>query len=110
MPALSFHEALSTWQQPRPANDNGPISADSFTSLAARRAYIQRPQRAPEPVLNLPQLERLSRMAPDVVPLWRYWRDLQASHSPDLYAEPEIVVDEGDEPRTQASLREASRI
>lgn len=98
MPAHSFHEALSTWQQPRPANDNGPISSDSFTSLADRRAYVQRQQRTPEPVLNLPQLERLGRVAPDVVPLWRFWRDLQAAPAADIYNEPEIIVDEGEEP------------
>lgn len=98
MPAHSFHEALSTWQQPTPANDNAPLHADSFTSLADRRAYVQRQQRTPEPVLNLPQLERLGRVAPDVVPLWRFWRDLQTAPAPDVYAEPEIIVDEGEEP------------
>lgn len=81
-----------------PANDNGLIAADSFTSLAARRAYVQRPQGKPEPVLALPTLERLSRVAPDVVHLWRYWRDMQAAPAPDVYAEPEIIVDEGEEP------------
>lgn len=98
MPAHSFHEALTAWHQPTPANDNTPFTADGFTTLAERRAYVQRAQRKPEPVLNLPQLERLGRIAPDVVPLWQYWRDLQAAPSPDVYAEPEIIVDEGDEP------------
>lgn len=98
MPAHSFQEALSTRHHTTPANDNAPISADSFTDLAARRAFIQRIQRKPDPVLALPTLERLGRVAPDVVPLWRYWRDLQAAPAPDVYAEPEIVVDEGEEP------------
>jgi hypothetical protein len=78
-PHHDYRDALATWQQPHPANDNGLITADSFTDLAARRAYVQRPQRKPEPVSNLPQLERLGRAAPDVVHLWKYWRDLQAA-------------------------------
>lgn len=98
MPALHFKEALSTWHQPRPANDNTPPTADSFASLAERRAFVQRDQRMPEPVLNLPTLERLGRVSPDVVHLWQYWRDLQAAPAPDVYAEPEIIVDEGEEP------------
>lgn len=98
MPAHNFHEALAAWQQPRPANDNAPITVESFTSLAARRAYVQRAQRKPDPVLALPTLERLGRVAPDVVPLWQYWRDLQSAPAPDIYNEPEIIVDEGDEP------------
>jgi hypothetical protein len=43
-------------------------------------------------------LERLGRVAPNVVPLWTFWRDLRAAPAPDVYAEPEIVVDEGEEP------------
>lgn len=97
-PHHDFRDALSAWQQPTPANDNAPLTADSFTSLAARRAYVQRQQRNPDPVLNLPTLERLGRVAPDVVPLWLYWRDLQRAPPPDLYAEPEIIVDDEDEP------------
>jgi hypothetical protein len=93
MPKHNFHEALATWRQPRPANDNTPISADSFASLAARRAFVQRTQAKPDPVLNLPTLERLGRVAPDVVPLWKFWRDLQATPSPDIYNQPEIVHD-----------------
>lgn len=99
MPVLhhDFRAALSAWQ-PTPANDNGPISADSFVGLAARRAFVQRTQRKPKPVLNLPQLERLGRVAPDVAPLWRFWRDLQTAPAGDVYQEPEIIVDEGEEP------------
>lgn len=99
MPAHNdYLTALAAWHQPRPANDNAPISADSFTSLAARRAFVQLPARKAEPVLNLPTLERLGRVSPDVVRLWKFWRDLQAAPSPDVYNPPEIVVDEGDEP------------
>ncbi len=47
-------------------------------------------------MLNLPQLERLGRAAPDVVPLWRYWRDLQCAPAADL-VEKEIQTDEGEE-------------
>lgn len=90
--AQDYRETLSNWQ-PRPANDNTPIAADSFTSLAARRAFVQREQRKPDPVLALPTLERLGRVAPDVVPLWRFWRDLQATPAPDIYNAPEIVHD-----------------
>jgi hypothetical protein len=99
MPALkhNYHEALAAWQ-PQPANDNGLITADSFTSLAERRAYVQRTQRKPEPVLSLPTLERLGRTSPDTVRLWQYWRDLQSAPAPDVYAEPEIIVDDGEEP------------
>ncbi len=93
-----YREELANWHTAAPANDNRPPAADSFTDMAARRAYIQRPQRKPEPVLNLPQLERLGRVAPDVVHLWKYWRDLQCALTPDVYAEPEIIVDEGEEP------------
>jgi len=89
-----YRTTLAAWQPQRAANDNAPISADSFTDLAARRAFIQREQGKPDPVLALPTLERLGRVAPDVVPLWRFWRDLQASPAPDVYAEPEIVVDD----------------
>ncbi len=49
-------------------------------------------------MLNLPQLERLGRVAPDVVHLWKYWRDLQCAPAADVFVEPEIIVDEGDEP------------
>jgi len=97
-PQQDYRAALTAWQQPRPANDNCPLTADSFSDPAARRAYIQRPQRKPALVLNLPQLERLGRVAPDVVPLWKYWRDLQAAPAADVYNEPEIIVDEGEEP------------
>ena len=98
MPAHSFREALAIWHQQRPANDNSPIRAESFTDLAERRAFVQRAQRKPEPVLALPTLERLGRIAPENVQLWKFWRDLQAAPAPDIYAEPEIIVDEGDEP------------
>jgi hypothetical protein len=96
MPAQhrSFPDALSAWHEPRPANDNTPISAESFVDLAARRAFVQREQCKPEPVLALPTLERLGRVAPENVPLWRYWRDLQSAPAPDVYAEPEIIVDD----------------
>lgn len=99
MPALhhDYRAALSSWQ-PTPANDNRPLTADSFASLAERRAFVQRTQRQPEAVLALPTLERLGRLAPDAVPLWRYWRDLQSAPAADVYAEPEIIVDEGEEP------------
>jgi hypothetical protein len=95
MPAQhrSFHDALSAWHEPRPANDNTPISADSFTDLAARRAFVQREQGNPDPVLNLPSLERLSRVAPDVVPLWRFWRDVSAAAAGDVFALPEFATD-----------------
>jgi hypothetical protein len=96
--AHDYRETLATWQPSTPANDNAPIKAVSFTDLASRRAFVQRPQRKPEPVLNLPQLERLGRVARDVVPLWEYWRDLQCAPAADVYAEPEIIVDEGEEP------------
>jgi hypothetical protein len=98
MPALHFKEALQVWQPQRAANDNAPIAADGFASRAERRAFIQRPQGKPDPVLALPTLERLGRIAPENVPLWKFWRDLQASPAPDIYAEPEIIVDEGEEP------------
>lgn len=98
MPAHNFREALATWRQPRHANDNAPITAGSFTSLAERRAFVQRVQRKPEPVLALPTLERLGRLSPDVVALWKFWRDLQAAPAPDVYNEPEIIVDDGEEP------------
>ncbi|AJA63257.1 MULTISPECIES: hypothetical protein [Bradyrhizobium] len=91
-----YRAALSSWQPP--ANDNAPLTADSFASLTDRRAYVQRSQRKPEPVLNLPQLERLGRAAPDVVPLWKFWRDLQCAPAADVFAVPEIIVDEGEEP------------
>lgn len=93
MPALHFKEALSAWQPQRAANDNAPISADGFASLAARRAFIQREQGKPDPVLALPTLERLGRVAPDVVALWKFWRDLQASPASHIYNAPEIVHD-----------------
>lgn len=93
-----YRTTLAAWKQPSHANDNAPISADGFASLAARRAFIQRDQGKPKPVLALPTLERLGRIAPDVVALWKFWRDLQAAPAPDVYAEPEIVVDEGEEP------------
>lgn len=97
-PQHDFRAALDAWHQPRPANDNTPISAESFTDLAARRAFVQRPQPKPGAMLALPTLERFGRVAPENVPLWRFWRDLQAARAPDIYAEPEIIVDEGDEP------------
>jgi len=93
-----YRATLATWQQPKPANDNGLVSADSFTDLSARRAFIQRPQGKPDPILALPTLARLGRVAPDVVRLWKYWRDLQCAPAADVYAEPEIIVDEGEEP------------
>jgi hypothetical protein len=88
-----YRTALAAWHQPRPANDNAPITADSFADLAARRAFVQRTQRKPDPVLALPTLERLGRIAPDVVPLWRFWRDLQSAPAPTIYAAPETVAD-----------------
>jgi hypothetical protein len=94
----SFHDALSAWQEPRPANDNAQITAASFTDLAARRAFVQRERGNPDPVLNLPSLERLGRTSPDVGRLWKYWRDLQTAPAPDVFALPEIVVDDGEEP------------
>lgn len=112
-PHHDYRTTLSAWKQPRPANDNAPLTADSFTSLTERRAYVQRAQRKPEPVLNLPQLERLGRASPDVVPLWKYWRDLQYAPAGGAAALPELMpdlattgelrpenglVDEGDEP------------
>lgn len=107
-PHQNFREALSAWQQP-PAfdNDNALITADSFTDLAARRAFVQREQGKPDPVLSLPTLERLGRVAPDAVPLWRFWRDLQCAPAADVFAEPEIIVDEGEEPaNTDFSMTE----
>lgn len=97
-PAQDFRAALSAWRQPHPANDNSPITAGGFTSLAERRAFIQRTQSHPAPVLNLPTLERLGRSSPDTARLWKFWRDLQCAPAPDIYVEPEIVLDEGDEP------------
>jgi len=88
-----YRTALAAWQQPRPANDNQPISADSFADLAARRAFVHREQRKPDPVLALPTLERFGRVAPDLVPLWCFWRDLQSAPAPTIYAAPEIVAD-----------------
>ncbi len=93
MPHHDFRTALSPLQPARPANDNAPITADSFTSLAARRAFVQREQTRPDPVLALPTLERLGRVAPDLVPLWKFWRDLQSTPAPTIYAPPEIVAD-----------------
>jgi hypothetical protein len=97
-PSHDYREALATWQLPAPANDNARVTADTFTNLTARRAFIQRRKPEPDTVLALPTLERLGRMSPDVVRLWKFWRDLQCAQSPDVYAEPEIVVDEGEEP------------
>lgn len=98
-----LHRALPAGHRAAPtphlaANDNEPITAASFVDLAARRAYVQRPQRRPEPVLSLPTLERLGRTAPDVVPLWKLWRDLQCAPPADVFVEPEIIVDDGDGP------------
>lgn len=89
----NYHATLAAWHRPRPANDNQPITVDSFASLAERRAFVQREQRKPDPVLALPTLERLGRVAPDLVPLWRFWRDLQSAPAPTIYAAPEIVAD-----------------
>lgn len=58
-------------------------------------------QAKPEPVLALPTLERLGRAAPDVVRLWKFWRDIQAAPSPHIYNQPEIVHDHA----TAGSLR-----
>ena len=96
--AEDYRDILNNWHTAAPANDNAPISAVSFRDLAARRAYVQRPQGNPAPVLNLPQLERLGRSSPDVVRLWSLWRDLQCAPAADVFAEPEIIVEEGDEP------------
>lgn len=94
MPAHQDYRAtLAAWQPRQPANDNAPIAADGFASLAARRAFIQRDQGKPEAVLALPTLERLGRVAPDVVALWKFWRDLQSAPAPDVYNAPEIVHD-----------------
>lgn len=89
----NYHATLAAWHRPRPANDNAPITADSFADLAARRAFVQRTQAKPDPVLALPTLERLGRVAPDLVPLWRFWRDLQITPAPHIYAAPETVAD-----------------
>jgi hypothetical protein len=99
MPAQhrDYREALEAWQ-PQPANDNGLIAADSFADLPARRAFVQRKQSKPAPALNLPSLERLGRVSPDTVRLWQYWRDLQCAAPADVFAEPEIIVDKGEEP------------
>jgi hypothetical protein len=69
-------------------------------SPASRNAgtFVQRKHSNPNPVLNLPQLERLGRSSPDTAHLWKFWRDLQSAAAPDVYAEPEIIVDEGEEP------------
>ena len=75
-----------------------PFRRNSFTDLAARRAFVQRPQGEPKPVLNLPSLERLGRTSPDAVHLWKFWRDLQCAPAADVFVEPEIIVDEGEEP------------
>jgi hypothetical protein len=91
-PQHDLRAALSAWQTPAPANDNSLIEATSFTDLAARRAFVQREQVNPEPVLNLPSLERLGRSAPDAVRLWKFWRDLQTESRVDL-----LVDDEGGE-------------
>ena len=108
-----YRETLATWHTASPANDNGPITVASFTDLEARRAFIQRPQAKPDPILELPTLERLGRVAPEVVPLWRYWRDVTIAAAADVFALPEFaadystagelkpengLVDEGDEP------------
>jgi hypothetical protein len=92
-----YRDALAAWQT-FPANDNSPLTADIFTDLAARRAFVQRKHPNPDPVLNLPQLERLGRSSPDTARLWKFWRELQCAPAPDVYAQPEIVLDEGDEP------------
>lgn len=94
MPKIQYdyRQTLANWHTATPANDNGAITATSFTDLAARRAFVQRPQRKPEPVLALPTLERLGRVAPEIVPLWRFWRDLQAAPG-DVFALPEFATD-----------------
>jgi hypothetical protein len=79
-----FRAALSSWQTPAPSNDNAPLAAGSFTSLAAR------PQSEPVPVLNWPTLERLGRSSPDAVILWKFWRDLQCESRAD-----DLIADEG---------------
>jgi hypothetical protein len=96
--AHDYRETLANWHTAAPANDNSPMDAASFTDLAARRAFVQRTQGNPAPVLNLPQLERLGRSAPDAVRLWKFWRDLQCAPAADVFAEPEIITEEGDEP------------
>jgi hypothetical protein len=63
-------------------------------------------QRDPEPVLNSPQLERLARAAPDVVPLWRYWRDLQCAFAADVFVEDETEADDGEPVNTGYSTAE----
>lgn len=93
MPSQDYLEALATLQVCRPANDNAPVSAEAFTTMAERRAFVQRPQGRPAPILNLPTLERLGRSSPDTVRLWHYWRDLQASPAPDIYTKPEVAFD-----------------
>jgi hypothetical protein len=97
MPALHYKEALAAWRHPRPANDNSLITADSFNSLEERRAFVRREQRDPELVLNLPQLERLSRAAPDAVRLWKYWRDLQCETDTGVFANDNVNDDGGDD-------------
>jgi hypothetical protein len=92
-PQHDYRATLKAWHQPRPANDNTHITADSFPDLAARRAFVQRAQGKPEPVLNLPTLERLSRVAPDLVPLWKFWRDVTTAAASDVFALPEFATD-----------------
>jgi hypothetical protein len=102
-PHYDYRATLAAWPQPRPANDNLPLKADSFTDLAARRAYVQRAQREPDPMLALPTLERLGRVAPDAVPMWKFWRDLQAAPAADVLVESENFVDE-DEDRANSGF------
>lgn len=98
--AHNYRETLANWHTAAPANDNSPMDAASFTDLAARRAFVQRAQSDPEPVLNLPSLERLGRSTPDAVYLWKFWRDLQCAPATDVFVENEIEADEGDEVNT----------
>jgi hypothetical protein len=50
-PHLSTITAKHSQRGTKPAaNDYGPIIANSFTDLAARRGFIQSPHRKPEPV------------------------------------------------------------
>jgi hypothetical protein len=101
-----YRETLAAWQQQCPANDNSLITADSFNSLEERRAFVQREQRDPAPVLNLPHLERLGRAAPDTARLWKYWRDLQCTPAADVFAENETEADDGEPVNTGYSTVE----
>lgn len=101
-----YRETLASWHVSKPANDNTPLTADSFANLAERRAFVQREQREPEHVLRLPQLERLGRTSPDTARLWKYWRDLQCTPVADVFVENETEADDGEPVNTGYSTAE----